>query len=69
MRKEIKEAEDAPAKMVEYRVFFTGFREVNGLTLPHHIARGAAGQDDRGVGDQELQGQSHHQGRSFKVGS
>jgi hypothetical protein len=40
MEKAMKEAEAAPAKMVEYRVFFTDFREVNGLSLPHHIARG-----------------------------
>jgi hypothetical protein len=42
MDKAMKEAEAAPAKMVEYRVFFTDFREVNGLSLPHHIARGTA---------------------------
>jgi hypothetical protein len=42
MRKEMQEAEAAPAKMIEYRVFFTDFREVNGLSLPHHIARGTA---------------------------
>ncbi|MEO7274840.1 MAG: hypothetical protein ABIX28_19705 [Vicinamibacterales bacterium] len=30
----------APAKLVEYRVFFTDFREVNGLLLPHHITKG-----------------------------
>jgi hypothetical protein len=41
MEKAMKESEAAPAKMVEYRVFFTDFREVNGLSLPHHIARGA----------------------------
>jgi hypothetical protein len=40
MEKAMKEAEAAPAKMIEYRVFFTDFREVNGLSLPHHIARG-----------------------------
>ena len=28
--------------MIEYRLFFTDFREVNGLSLPHHIARGTA---------------------------
>jgi hypothetical protein len=42
MDKAMKDAEAAPAKMVEFRVFFTDFREVNGLSLPHHIARGTA---------------------------
>jgi hypothetical protein len=38
----VKDAEAAPAKMIEYRVFFTDFRAVDGLSLPHHIARGTA---------------------------
>jgi hypothetical protein len=42
MEKARKEAEATPAKMVEYRVFFTDYREVNGLSLPHHITRGTA---------------------------
>ena len=42
LRKEMQDAEAAPAKMIEYRIFFTDFREVNGLSLPHHIARGTA---------------------------
>ena len=42
MDKAVKEAEAAPAKMVEFRMFFTDFREVGGLSLPHHIARGTA---------------------------
>ena len=42
LRKEMQDAEAAPAKMIEYRIFFADFREVNGLSLPHHIARGTA---------------------------
>ncbi len=42
MQQAMKEAEAAPAKMIEYRLFFTDFREVNGLSLPHHITRGTA---------------------------
>lgn len=38
----VREAQAAPAKLTEYQVFFTDFREVNGLLLPHHIARGTA---------------------------
>ena len=42
LRKDMQDAEAAPAKMIEYRIFFADFREVNGLSLPHHIARGTA---------------------------
>ena len=38
----VKEAQAAPAKLIEYRMFFADFREVNGLVLPHHIASGTA---------------------------
>jgi hypothetical protein len=38
----VKDTQAAPAKLIEYRLFFTDFREVNGLMLPHHIARGTA---------------------------
>jgi hypothetical protein len=38
----VKETQSAPAKLVEYRLFFTDFREVNGLRLPHHITTGTA---------------------------
>jgi hypothetical protein len=42
MQKMMQEAEATPPRMIEYRLFFTDFREVNGLSLPHHIARGTA---------------------------
>jgi hypothetical protein len=35
-----KEAEATPAKMVEYRLFFSDYRKVDGLSMPHRIARG-----------------------------
>ena len=38
----MKEAEAAPPKMVEHRLFFGEFREVGGLSLPHHITRATA---------------------------
>jgi hypothetical protein len=31
-----------PPKLVEYRVFFSDYRDVGSLTLPHRIARGTA---------------------------
>jgi len=38
-----KEAESTPPKIVEYRLFFSEYREVDGFSLPHHIARASAG--------------------------
>ena len=38
----MKDADAAPSKMVEYRVFFGDYREVGGVTLPHRISRGTA---------------------------
>jgi hypothetical protein len=35
-----KEAEATPAKMIEYRLFFSDYRKVDGLSMPHRIARG-----------------------------
>ena len=37
-----KEAEAAPPKLVEQRLFFADYRKVDGISLPHHIARGTA---------------------------
>ena len=35
-----KEAEAAPPKMIEYRLFFSDYRKVDGISMPHRIARG-----------------------------
>jgi hypothetical protein len=40
MREAEAEAEKTPRKMIEYRLFFSEYREVDGLSLPHRIARG-----------------------------
>ena len=40
--KQMKELESAPRKMVDYRIFFADYREVNGVSLPHKISRGTA---------------------------
>jgi hypothetical protein len=37
-----KEAEATPQKMVEHRLFFSDYRDVGSLLLPHRIARGTA---------------------------
>jgi hypothetical protein len=37
-----KEAEATPPKLVEQRLFFADYRKVDGISLPHHIARGSA---------------------------
>ena len=39
---ERKLAEATPQKMVEYRLFFSDYRDVGSLSLPHRIARGTA---------------------------
>lgn len=39
---ERRTAEAAPQKLVEYRIFFSDFRDVGSLSLPHRIARGTA---------------------------
>ncbi len=38
--KQIKDAEATPPKLVEYRLFFSDHRTVDGVSLPHRIARG-----------------------------
>jgi hypothetical protein len=38
--KERKELEATPPKMIEYRLFFSEHRKVDGVSLPHRIARG-----------------------------
>jgi len=38
--KQMTEAEATPPKLVEYRLFFSDYRKVDGVSLPYHIARG-----------------------------
>jgi hypothetical protein len=38
-----KEADATPPKMVEFRLFFSDYRKVDGLSMPHRIARGTGG--------------------------
>jgi hypothetical protein len=38
--RQMKEAEATPPKLVEYRLFFSDYQPVDGLMLPHRIARG-----------------------------
>jgi hypothetical protein len=40
--KQRKEAQAAPVKMIEQRLFFSDHRKVDGVSLPHRIARGTA---------------------------
>jgi hypothetical protein len=39
---ERRQAEAMPQKLVEYRLFFSDYRDVGSLMLPHRIARGTA---------------------------
>ena len=40
IEQERKALEATPAKMLEYRLFFSDYRDVDGVRLPHHITRG-----------------------------
>jgi hypothetical protein len=40
LEKEMKAADEVPRKMLEYRLYFSDYREVDGVQLPHRIARG-----------------------------
>ncbi len=40
IEKQRKEAEATPPKLVEYRLFFSDYRKVDGVSLPHRISRG-----------------------------
>jgi hypothetical protein len=40
LEKQMKEAEATPPKLVEQRLYFADYREVDGLMLPHRITRG-----------------------------
>lgn len=42
LEKERQRAEATPPKLVEYRLFFSDYRDVGSLSLPHRIARGTA---------------------------
>jgi hypothetical protein len=42
IEKERQAIEAQPAKLIEYRLFFSDYREVGGLSLPHRIVRGTA---------------------------
>jgi hypothetical protein len=43
IEKQRAEAAATPPKMVEYRLFFSDYRKVDGVSLPHRIARGTGG--------------------------
>jgi hypothetical protein len=43
LAKQIREAESAPPKLVEYRLFFSDYRKVDGISLPYRVARGLGG--------------------------
>jgi hypothetical protein len=43
LAKQIRDAESAPPKLVEYRLFFSDYRNVDGISFPYRIARGVGG--------------------------
>ena len=40
LEKQMKDAEAGPAKLVEYRLFFSDYRKVDGVMFPYRVARG-----------------------------
>jgi hypothetical protein len=67
--KAAKEAEGAPVKMVEHQVFFSDFREVDGLSLPHQIRRGTTGKTSEEWEIKSYKVNPSLDGDRFKVGS
>jgi hypothetical protein len=51
--KEIKAADEAPRKVLEYRLYFSDYRAVDGVQLPHRIARGSG---EKTVEEWEIKG-------------
>jgi hypothetical protein len=43
LEKQRAEAEATPPKMIEFRLFFSDYRKIDGVSLPHKIARGTGG--------------------------
>lgn len=43
MQKQMEAIRNAPRKMVEYRIFFTDWKEVDGIQFPHMLQRAVAG--------------------------
>jgi hypothetical protein len=67
--KAMKEAEATPAKLVEHRLFFSDFRQVGGLSLPHHITRESAGKPIEEWDIKSYQVSPNFKADRFKVGS
>ncbi len=69
LEKARKEAEATPPKMVEYRLFFSDYKKVDGLSMPHRIARGTG---DKTTEEWDVTGYKVNptfKGDRFKVGS
>jgi hypothetical protein len=64
-----KEAEATPPKMAEYKLFFSDYKKVDGLSMPHRIARGTG---DKTVEEWDITSYKVNpafKGDRFKVGS
>ena len=69
LEKARKEAEATPPKMIEFKLFFADYKKVDGLSMPHRIARGIA---DKTVEEWDVTGYKVNptfKGDHFKVGS
>jgi hypothetical protein len=69
LNRAMKEAEATPPTLVEHRLFFSDFREVGGLSLPHHITRESAGKTIEEWDVKSYQVNPSFKANRFKVGS
>jgi hypothetical protein len=69
IEKQMKEAEATPPKLVEYRLFFSEYRKVDGVSLPHRIARGLGAKTTEEWEVTNYQVNPSFKADRFKVGS
>jgi hypothetical protein len=69
LEKARKEAEATPPKMVEYKLFFSDYKKVDGLSMPHRIARGTGDQTVEEWDVTSYKVNPTFKGDHFKVGS
>ena len=67
--KQVREAEAAPPKLVEYRLFFSDYRKVDGISLPYRIARGLGSKTTEEWGVTSYKVNPSFKPDRFKVGS
>lgn len=67
--KQIAAAQASPAKLTEYRMFFSNYQKVGGLSLPHHISRATADKTTEEWEVKEYQVNPEIKADRFRVGT